>query len=291
MKRKKPGLVKSEEEWIQMKDHILKSIETAAGETGRLLELALGDEVLEDKMGGLYAQVARAGFRMRDGIHDVDRLIKSTNLQFTSNLEDLRDYASIIRLKSFEASSIQELYRCFRVLWHAIAHKLATSHGKNNPFIIRAGNSIESALLQCHELESLPSEGEAISASTIAAYRDDYGVDWERSMQKMEDFVPKSTRHPLMKVAPEVAGPSRHSSGDQSRHATKRPSSSSGSSEDYIDAAEEYKPKSPPRSQVEPPHVAYMGRDEYTRGDLVKGKEKVSVRGDEKKKHKRDRKE
>ena len=136
MKRKKPGLVKSEEEWIQMKDHILKLIETTAGEMGCLLELALGDDVLKDKMGGLYAQVAHAGFRMRDRIHDVDRLIKSTNLQFTSNLEDLQDYTSIIHLKSFEGSSIQELYCCFCVLWHAIAHKLAMSHGKNNLFII-----------------------------------------------------------------------------------------------------------------------------------------------------------
>ena len=64
MKKKKPGLVTSEEEWIQMKDHILKLIETAAGETGHLLELALGDGVLEDKMGGLYTQVACAGFCM-----------------------------------------------------------------------------------------------------------------------------------------------------------------------------------------------------------------------------------
>ena len=144
---------------------------------------------------------------------------------------------------------------------------------------------IESALLQCHKLDSLPSEGEAISVSMVAAYRDDYGVDWECSMQKMEEFVLKSTRHPLMKVTPEVAGPSRHLSGEQSGHTTKRPSSSSGSSEDYVDAAKEYKCKSPPRSQVEPLHVAYMSCDKYTRGGLVKGKEKVLAQGNGKKKH------
>ena len=190
MKRRKPSLVKLEEEWIKMKDVILKSIDTAAGEMSHLLELALGDDVLEDKVGSLYAQVSRAGFHMRDSIHDVDRLIKSANLQYVNNLEDLRDYTSIIRLKSFKGTSIQELYCCFRVIWHAIAHKLVASHGKNNPLVIRAGNSIESALLQCHELEPLPGDGNALPASTIATYRDQPGIEWEHFLQNSQQNPP-----------------------------------------------------------------------------------------------------
>ena len=94
-----------------------------------------------------------------------------------------------------------------------------------------------------------------------------------------------------MKVAPEQSGSGHQFGKDQVGRTSKRPSGSSGSSEeDYIDAAEQLRPKSPP-PQVEPSHAIYKSRDEYTKGGTMKGKEKGPVRVDGTKKHKRGRKE
>ena len=140
-------------------------------------------------------------------------------------------------------------------------------------------------------MEPLPGDGEALPASTITAYRDQPGIEWECFLQNMEEFTPKSSKRPFMKVAPGQSGSGRQFGEDQVGRTSKRPSGSSRSSEeDYIDAAKQFRPKSPP-PQIEPPHVIYKSHNEYTKGGTMKGKEKGPVRVDGTKKHKRGRKE
>ena len=191
--------------------------------------------------------------RIREGTHNMDCLISSVKIHFNSNLEDLHDFTALC-LKEFYNVSIQELYQVFHIVWHRIAGKLVHDFGKNHPIIIHVGSSVKNALMDCHQLVPLPNDGPALRASIVATFRDEYGVNWERFLDNMEQWRPKDQKHlePLSATykrdALMEAGPSKplHLEAEDTHRGEKRSAKDTPSeeSDEYEDAVEEFKSES-----------------------------------------------
>ena len=98
------------QDWCKMHSHILQVIQDAMAKTKHLGNKMVTNPVLKEHVRGLYLQVAKAAHRIQEGMHSVDHFIQMVEKQFERDVEDLRDFESMIHMKPFKDTEIQDLY-------------------------------------------------------------------------------------------------------------------------------------------------------------------------------------